>query len=121
MKLIWDKARQTLVCVWPLNLGLGGVRLSQVFALLERDPSLLDAHKVAREAFGQDPSDGSDFMPHASLLYGDLPMSTREAIRLEAGVGLVDPGITLEFESIEVWCTKGVVAEWKPVATLPIG
>lgn len=97
------------------------MRLSQVFALLERDPALLDAHKVAREAFGQDPNDGSDFMPHASLLYGDLPMPTREAIQQEAAVGLVDPGITLEFESIEVWCTKGVVAEWKPLATLPIG
>ncbi|CAN0076644.1 unnamed protein product, partial [Ectocarpus sp. 12 AP-2014] len=93
-----------------------GLYFKSVFALLERDPALLDAHKVAKEAFGQDPSAGSDFMPHASLLYGDLPRSTREAIRQEAGVGLVDPGITLEFESIQVWSTKGVVAEWKPLA-----
>lgn len=86
--------------------------------MLERDQCLLDAHNLAREAFGQDPTDGKDFMPHASLVYGDPTKSTREDIRKEAQAGPVNPGMELEFNSIQVWCTQGVVADWKLVGTV---
>lgn len=58
-------------------------------------------------------------MPHASLVYGDLPMPTREAIRQEAEPGLLSDPLMLD--SLEVWCTQGVVAEWKRLATFAIG
>ncbi|CAM9803738.1 unnamed protein product [Scytosiphon promiscuus] len=89
-----------------------------VFAVLERDALVLDAHNAAREAFGQDLTDGHDFMPHASLVYGDPTKSTRENIREEAQAGPVNPGTELEFDRIEVWCTQGVVADWKLVGTV---
>eukprot|EP00752_Nemacystus_decipiens_P011316 g10056.t1 len=71
-----------------------------VFALLERDQVILDAHKVAREAFGQGPNDGSDYMPHASLVYGDLPMTMRETIQQEAEPSLLSDPLVLD--SLEV-------------------
>lgn len=58
-------------------------------------------------------------MPHASLVYGDLPMSTREAIGKEAEPDLLNSGMILD--SIEVWCTQGVVTEWKKLATFAVG
>ncbi|CAM9093653.1 unnamed protein product, partial [Laminaria digitata] len=82
-----------------------------VFALLARDKALIDAHNAARVAFGQDPVEGSEYMPHVSLLYGDLRMDTREAIRQETEPDLINS--ELELDSIQVWCTIGVVSEWK--------
>lgn len=69
-------------------------------------------------AFGQNPDDGSEYMPHASLLYGDLPMTTREAIAQDVGPGLID--LELELDSIEVWCTQGVVSEWRLIRSFPL-
>ncbi|CAM9756497.1 unnamed protein product [Hapterophycus canaliculatus] len=89
-----------------------------VFAVLERNQCLLDAHNLARAAFGQDSTDGNDFMPHASLVYGDPTKSSRDDIGKDAQAGPVNPGTELEFESIEVWCTQGVVADWKLVGTV---
>lgn len=57
-------------------------------------------------------------MPHVSLLYGDLPMPTRESIRHDAESGVKD--IEVVFDSIQVWCTKGVVSEWKLVGSFPL-
>lgn len=68
-----------------------------------------------RQEFGQEADGDSDFMPHASLVYGDLPMPTREDIRKEAEPTLASTPLVLD--TIEVWCTQGVVAEWKCVAT----
>lgn len=70
---------------------------------------------LRRVAFGQDPVEGSEYMPHVSLLYGDLPMDTREAIRQETEPDLINS--ELELDSIQVWCTIGVVSEWKMVGS----
>lgn len=79
---------------------------------------LLRNFGLGREAFGQGPDDGNGYMPHASLVYGDLPMSTRESIGKEAEPDLLNSDIMLD--SIEVWCTQGVVTEWKKLATFAI-
>lgn len=81
-------------------------------------PAAVCVFCVCREAFGQDPHDVNEYMPHASLVYGDLPMSTREAIRKETELDLLHSEVVLD--SLEVWCTQGVVTEWKKLATFAV-
>lgn len=83
-----------------------------------RQPRLPRTLICCREEFGQDPNDGSEYMPHASLVYGDLPMPTRDAIRQEAEPGLLSDHLVLD--SLEVWCTQGVVTKWERLATFAI-
>lgn len=71
-----------------------------------------------RLAFGQDPNDGAEYMPHVSLLYGDLPMTTREDVGQVAESGLRD--LEVELDCIEVWCTQGIVTEWELVGRFPL-
>lgn len=71
-----------------------------------------------RLAFGQDPNDGAEYMPHVSLLYGDLPTATREDVRQAAEPGLRDSDV--ELDCIEVWCTQGIVTEWKLLGSFPL-
>lgn len=57
-------------------------------------------------------------MPHLSLLYGDLSMDAREVIRQDA-----DPRVRskeLMLGNVEVWCTEGVVSDWKHIDTFPL-
>jgi 2'-5' RNA ligase len=71
---------------------------------------LLEAHRVAQEVFGfrrQGP-----FMPHLSLLYGNLSRSLKaEAM---AGVG---PRVDLEFKvrSLHLYSTRGEPRGWRCV------
>lgn len=71
-----------------------------------------------RALFGQDPDRANDYMPHVSLLYGDLPMATREAIRQDAEPAVIDS--EFELDHLQIWSTKGVVTEWTLVRTFPL-
>lgn len=57
-------------------------------------------------------------MPHLSLLYGDLPMGIRENICQD-----VNPTVrkmNIVFDTIQLWCTEGVVPHWRLVAEFPL-
>lgn len=71
-----------------------------------------------RAAFGQEPDTDSTYMPHLSLIYGDLPMPSREAVQHEVEPNLM--GLPVELDSIQVWCTEGVVSEWKLLRSFPL-
>ncbi|CAM9648252.1 unnamed protein product [Sphacelaria rigidula] len=58
------------------------------------------------------------YMPHISLLYGDLPMEKREEIREGVDESVRNKQIILD--SLQVWCTEGVVEDWKLVASVPL-
>lgn len=71
-----------------------------------------------RAAYGQDASAGTDYMPHISLLYGDLTMQKKEEIRQTADETVRHKEFVLD--TIQVWSTEGVVSEWKQVASFPL-
>lgn len=45
-------------------------------------------------------------------------MTTREDVRQVAESGLRD--LEVELDCIEVWCTQGIVTEWKLVGRFPL-
>jgi 2'-5' RNA ligase len=85
-----------------------------VFALLRKDPALLEMHKTATEHF-QLPYKEGEYMPHVSLFYGDAADDTRAQIRSELQHMI---GTSLSFDAIEVWSTAGAAGEWRLCATV---
>jgi 2'-5' RNA ligase len=77
---------------------------------------IMTANKAAREIFGleQQPA----FMPHLSLLYGNLPTSLKE--RIIASLGRQ---FALEFKvnSLHLYLTKSEPASWRRVASFGLG
>jgi 2'-5' RNA ligase len=77
---------------------------------------LMEANKAGREAFHlrQQPT----FMPHLSLLYGDLPSNVKGRIIASLGRRL-----ELEFKvrSLHLYLIKGAPAAWRRVASFGLG
>jgi hypothetical protein len=76
------------------------------------DAPLLRAHQVAREVFGRrrDPS----FVPHLSLLYGNIGRSLKEVVIAELG-GRMD--LTFKVRNLHLYSTRGAPRDWRRVAS----
>lgn len=86
-----------------------------LFVVAERSEQLLAAHRVACEAFGKPPA--ADFMPHLSLVYGELARERKEQIIGEIGrrfdAGFVADGISL--------CVPaGLPPHWRLLGPFPL-
>jgi 2'-5' RNA ligase len=73
---------------------------------------LRKAHQVARQVFGhtREPS----FMPHLSLLYGNFPLSLKEAVIAEMGPRL---DVQIKVRSLYLYRTHGEPRHWRRVAS----
>lgn len=58
------------------------------------------------------------WVPHVSLLYGDLSEEQREFL-----VARTEPPLGADFQvdALHLWSTEGEVATWHEIATLPFG
>ena len=89
------------------------------------------AGAAAKKAFGLDSQ--STYMPHLSLLYSDIDLSTREAVareeheRLFCATSDTKLGVELDgfvADCIAVWYTPVedmTLESWKAVAVIPLG
>lgn len=86
-----------------------------VFIKAERTTGLMTAHLTARDLFVYQQDD--DYMPHLSLVYGDLQRTTKRAIVQHIGVET-----TIEFlvEELYLYCTDGPPKDWYCVLEAPI-
>ncbi|GLD93541.1 hypothetical protein PINS_up002133 [Pythium insidiosum] len=87
-----------------------------VFALIKKDDELSSAHGIAKELF--DRRQEPDFMPHLSLVYGDLGEQQRQDLKRELGPRI--DGMRLHISSLQLWNTSGPVKNWAMVADLPL-
>lgn len=94
-----------------------------VYAHLKRTESVVGANKLAREFFPERQSD-PPYMPHLSLVYGDLTAEQKEKDvipKLETALKKRSSETTiLPMDSIQVWSTQGDVREWYLVDTIPL-
>jgi 2'-5' RNA ligase len=72
----------------PIPIRLAGIGCTDqyyrcLFMRAERSRELLAAHEAACVRLGRSPE--SDFMPHLSLIYGDLPQDRKNSIVQEIG------------------------------------
>ena len=87
-----------------------------VFVKAEKTTALMNAHSIAHIEFEQ--NNTKSYMPHLSLVYGDLATSTKRRIIHEIGKELVlDFGVT----DIHLYYTGGKPKEWHPIFSTRLG
>jgi 2'-5' RNA ligase len=104
---------------FPVRLGvLSGMNdyFRCLFARIEESKELIDANRIVRQVFNRetDPS----FMPHLSLLYGNLSEDFKQEIISEIGKKL---SLSFQVEAIHVISTNGAVGDWKKAAEISLG
>jgi len=106
-----DKIKDLAALLKPFTIRMKEVTyLNEYFRCLfikaARTEALIHAHSTANKVFKQD---GSEYMPHLSLVYGDLETDTKQEIIRE-----IDKGINIEFLAKEIYLynTAGNPEEW---------
>jgi 2'-5' RNA ligase len=87
-----------------------------LFVRVKETPVLLTAHQQARQLFGR--QDDPAFMPHLSLVYGDLEPLTKEKISNELGEECLRP---FAVHSIHLFLTSGEPPDWQRFCEIPFG
>jgi len=80
-----------------------------VFSTADKEDEVMDANRAAKEVFGR--HDDAPYMPHLSLVYGNLPEETRNAL-----VAKFDD-LVAEFpvDRLHLFRTEGIVPQWRKV------
>jgi 2'-5' RNA ligase len=102
------------------RLGYQGEFFRALFVEAERTPSLMEAYRTACAIFGREPED--TFLPHVSLLYGDLPTATKDALitRLAAELALPFSFMASRLD-LMVASSRLPVSSWHCVASYTLG
>jgi len=86
-----------------------------LFILITSNEELINANKLAKELFGL-PLD-EEFMPHLSLLYGNLPVKEKEKIKEKLDSKLL---ASFHVDNIVLFCTSNESDKWYPVQSFPL-
>jgi 2'-5' RNA ligase len=99
-----------------LEVGTSDSFFRCVFLRAELSEALQKAHLLAREAFPDVPA--APFLPHLSLLYGQLGPKEKRAVR-----GQLPEARELAFSasSLHVFRTKGPPRDWRGRGEFPLG
>ena len=122
---IVKKAAQTASILMPYEIRLTRVSyLDEYFRCLfinvEKTVEVMNANAETKEVFrGYSTSTHSteEYMPHLSLLYGDISSQTKETIIEKIGR---EWNLTFEAASIHLVLTKGDVREWHKLKEFPL-
>ncbi|TYZ57158.1 hypothetical protein PybrP1_004153 [[Pythium] brassicae (nom. inval.)] len=79
-----------------------------VFLLLQLSDELADAYRAAKQ-------DNVEFMPHISLVYGELNEATKEEV-VAALNPHFDSSAPVKLDRLQLWNTTGAVGAWTLVA-----
>ena len=99
-----------------LDIGYSDAYFRCLFIRAERSPALLAAHRAAARALGGEVSD--DFMPHLSLVYGNLPVERKKTLIAEIG-----RRFDLEFTAAQttLCLPAGEPDGWRTLGPFPLG
>ena len=115
-----NKTSELAAKVRPLKIELSAVaHLDEYFRCIfikaRRTQNLLNAHSIARVAFGTE--NGEKYMPHLSLIYGDLNRQTKENIIKNIGCNI---DILFVAKELFLYHTAGQPKDWYCVSKRPL-
>lgn len=89
-----------------------------VIAPMRPHPALTKLRKACEEHFGL--KDLPTYLPHLSLIYGDLSGEARKEIATRANSGPDQLPAVMRFQDIAVVKVEGLVEDWEIVARVPL-
>ncbi len=87
-----------------------------LFIRIEQTREVMDANTQARAIFDQ--SRSADYMPHLSLMYGDIDIAVKRAIIRTIGKSL---RCTFPVSDIHLYTTSGAPEHWHRIQSLHLG
>ena len=118
-KEILEGTKKLSASLKPFTLALGEVSFSttyfqNVFVRVKSNAKLMQANLLAKQIFNMP---NNLFMPHASLLYGNHDMETREKIATEIKL---HAGLSFPADKIIIIPTTKDPKDWHHLAEIPI-
>lgn len=103
----------------PFEMKLGDVEISStyyqcVFARVRTSDKLLEAYEATCDLFGIE--DERVFMPHVSIVYGDVTARERHSIAQEIQI----TNKTMRFDTLQLVTAGGGPSEWKIFESLSV-
>lgn len=86
-----------------------------LFIHARHSPVLMRANRLAQSVFGK-PGERK-FMPHLSLLYGDLPLAAKKLMLDRIGRRF---NLAFEVRYVELWEIRGGPKRWRRVKRIPL-
>ncbi len=86
-----------------------------LFIRAEKTKEIMEANNVARKHLNLRPN--PDYMPHLSLMYGDINPETKEEILANLRMNF---DISFEVKSIHLFSTDGEVKDWHKIKEFPL-
>lgn len=86
-----------------------------LFIRAEKSKEIIEANNITREIFNLNPD--PEYMPHLSLMYGNLSPETKEEILADLGKEF---DISFEVKSVHLFSTTGEVKNWHKVKEFPL-
>jgi hypothetical protein len=103
------------------GLGARDLFFQCVYAHPVLTKSITGLNKVACEVFERDGNGcgyDSEYMPHLSLIYGDLDVDTKGKAMADLAIDVI--GKKFHFGNLQLWKTEGLHTEWKCVKKLEL-
>jgi hypothetical protein len=103
------------------GLGARDLFFQCVYAHPVLTKSITGVNKVACEVFEREGNGcgyDSAYMPHLSLIYGDLDCDTKAKAMADLSIDVV--GKKFHFGNLQLWKTEGLHTEWKCVRSLEL-
>lgn len=112
------RVQQVASSLLPFDIILSGYGMEDfyfraLFLFAIRTPSLTTANKRAQEIF----QSSGHYVPHLSLIYGDIAIEEKELIIQGLDLKLPDQ---FEVGSLHLWQNEGEVKDWRKVAEFPL-
>lgn len=108
-----ERSRELASALNPISVELGSVGYLDeyykcLFIRLKETEDLMKAHERAKEIF--DRREDPLFMPHVSLMYGNLKASRKRKIISSIGKDL--QSVSFEVGSLLIYSTEGEPSDW---------
>ena len=121
-----QKTRELATMIAPYEFEFDGLSgrdafFQSLYIKLKTTPQVLLANAAARQVFEEKACD-PEYMPHLSIVYGDLDNEEKSRIMQELEYKLKEETAlnTFTVDNIQIWSTEGDVKDWYCVESIPL-
>lgn len=121
-----QKTRELATMIAPYEFEFDGLSgrdafFQALYIKLKTTPPVVLANAAARQVFEEKASD-PEYMPHLSIVYGDLDPEQKSRIMQELEYRIKEETVlnTFTVDSIQIWSTEGDVEDWYCVESIPL-
>mmetsp|Transcript_33490 Transcript_33490/g.38137 ORF Transcript_33490/g.38137 Transcript_33490/m.38137 type:complete len:193 (+) Transcript_33490:45-623(+) len=120
-----ERARELATRMTPYEFESDGISgrdayFQSVYSKMKLSPEAIRNNAIAQEFFEEECRTNPPYVPHLSLVYGDLDANQKEEFKLKILQNKTTLPSKFMVDAIQVWCTKGEVETWYCIEKIPL-